>query len=862
MIKRLQQTYQKHATLLKFAFIFSVLIFVVRILTKEARQIDWGKVSDTLTDLPVSGVFLLVILGIVAVSPMLIYDYSITKLLPGKYRANYVIRSGWIVNSLTNLAGAGGFLGASLRAYFYKEHASTKQIIAAISKIALFLVAGLSLNCWVALAVLLWVPNAMFFEHYWMWLVGGGLYFPLLFIITKLKQTKFFADLTAIRQFELILGSGLEWTAAAGFFLLIGYTLGIRNEFCIIYMLYVIASVIGVVSMLPGGLGSFDVLMLLELVKLGVPKSTAVAWLLLFRLFYYLIPFVIGILLLIFEAGGQINERLYGIPKLAFQKITHGLIVLLLILLGGLLLLQATLPMFSFSGRLATLLSPFSVFFLNQAFNIVFAFALLGAARGFAAKQHSAYIPTILVLIVVLLNAIFFVQTPGTAMIVAIALVLVVCCRRELVRQNMRYSPAKVLRDWAAYGGIFLLYIIVGVVNSPNYMRKHTVPSFMLFPAQNVWLMGVIGMMLAFGVLVLFAHHYTRNYDPFVAAVFDEKRVAAVIDEFGGTTASHLAFVRDKQLFFYQENGKDKLFFMYKPSGDKLVIMGEPVGDKNCWRPALEELMYQADLYGYTPVFYEVNERFTLFLHEFGFDFLKSGEEGYVNLADFTIKGRKMRGPRALMNKCEREGYTFEMLQPPFDEATFAQLRAVSDEWLNGESEKAFSLGYFDEYYLNQAPIAVVKDKSGKIIAFANLMPQGSGKKLLSIDLMRYSNDAPSGIMDKIFVDLFNYGKEHGYQEFNLGMAPLANVGRSNHAFFEERIERLIFEYGTKMYGFAGLRSYKEKYVSYWIPKYTAYHKHSSLALTMLQVTMLVNAKVDAKVGLFERVWLWMSPNK
>ncbi len=72
------------------------------------------------------------------------------------------------------------------------------------------------------------------------------------------------------------------------------------------------------------------------------------------------------------------------------------------------------------------------------------------------------------------------------------------------------------------------------------------------------------------------------------------------------------------------------------------------------------------------------------------------------------------------MNKLEREGYTFEIIEPPFNHETWTTLRAVSDEWLDGREEKGFSLGFFDTYYLEQAPIAIAKTE-----------------KVLSLDLLR-----------------------------------------------------------------------------------------------------------------------------
>lgn len=65
------------------------------------------------------------------------------------------------------------------------------------------------------------------------------------------------------------------------------------------------------------------------------------------------------------------------------------------------------------------------------------------------------------------------------------------------------------------------------------------------------------------------------------------------------------------------------------------------------------------------------------------------------------------------------------------------EMKAVSDIWLNGRKEKGFSLGFFDEAYLQQAPIAIVESKEGEIVAFANIMPT-QNKRVATIDLMRY----------------------------------------------------------------------------------------------------------------------------
>ena len=144
--------------------------------------------------------------------------------------------------------------------------------------------------------------------------------------------------------------------------------------------------------------------------------------------------------------------------------------------------------------------------------------------------------------------------------------------------------------------------------------------------------------------------------------------------------------------------------------------------------------------------------------HDFGYNFFKLGEEAVVDLNTFTITGKTRAGMRATFNRFEREGYTFSIHQPPFSNELFEELRKVSDAWLGGKRKVSHSDTLMREY-ISRAPIATLSDADGKIIAFTTFMPvyqDGS----LSVDLMRYYPDAPSGIMDAIFIHLFQWAKK------------------------------------------------------------------------------------------------------
>lgn len=843
---------EKRWSLIKGLFVFSVLWFVAFEVGRIFKGISWEQVKINLSSQSFGNIVLMIIAGFVAVLPMLVYDFVIVSFLPGQYSLREILRNGWITNTFTNIAGFGGFLGATLRANFYGKNASKKQVVFALSKIALFLLSGLSLFCIVSLIMIFGFGYDHRFDQYSIWLIGGALYFPGLIIFTRMTDSDFFKDLSWKKELILILGSVFEWGSAAGMFLLIGTLMGVQVNLGEVMVLYFIASIIGVISLVPGGLGSFDVFMLIGLLNLGVVNGEGVAWLLFFRMFYYILPFFVGIFLFVRDAGKRLNQFLDGIPKSIIQKVAHGLLTLFLYVSGGLILLESTVPNFAFGNSVFVKLYPYTFFFLNQLSSVIFAFLLIGVARGIEAKIKKAYWPTICVLLIGIINTLWRSFSLATAIFLIFVTLIVAISRKELYRENLTYSFNRITADVIIFIVVFGLYATVGIMNSPQHLMRHEVPIALLFPSERIWFSGFLGMVIAAIILIIIFRYFTANKSLFSNVTFPEAKIKEVVEKYGGNETSHLAYLKDKQFYFFQKNEENQLFFMYKKKADKIIVMGEPVGNREYLREAVTKLMTDADVQGYQLVFYEIGNELTLLLHDLGFDFLKTGEEGFVELSSFTLAGKKQRAQRALMNKFERENYSFSFEMPPFSKKKLAEFKEISDEWLDGQVEKGFSLGFFDEYYLNQAPIAVIRDSEGNAVAFASMMPTG-GKRVLSIDLMRHKKNAPSGIMDKIFISLFEYGREEQYEYFNLGMAPLSNVGRSSYSFIEERAAHLIYEYGYRIYGFQGLRAYKEKYVTDWYPKYTAYRRRSSVMVTMAEVASVVNQPPKGRKSLFAR---------
>jgi phosphatidylglycerol lysyltransferase len=188
-----------------------------------------------------------------------------------------------------------------------------------------------------------------------------------------------------------------------------------------------------------------------------------------------------------------------------------------------------------------------------------------------------------------------------------------------------------------------------------------------------------------------------------------------------------------------------------------------------------------------------------------------------------------------------KDGGAFRVIEPTaLTPSLMAELRTVSSEWLadRATAEKGFSLGFFDEAYLARFPMALI-ERNGRVEAFANVWP-GAGRRELSVDLMRHRPSAPPGIMDALFVQVMTWGREQGYEFFNLGVAPLSGIEESPVAPLWSKVGRFVYGHGETFYNFKGLRAYKEKFHPEWEPRYLAYPGGLALPRILADVSALI----------------------
>ncbi|MGE7672340.1 bifunctional lysylphosphatidylglycerol flippase/synthetase MprF [Lysinibacillus sp. NPDC094403] len=826
---------------LKILFPIALLAIAIYEILQTISGMDVQLLRKEVNELQIWELLFILFITFCAITPMIFYDVILVKILGIKINNRILLNHSFIVNTFSNLIGFGGLVGVFLRNYFYSKYKEDKEdLLKSIASVTLFYLTGISLLAWI-MYLFFW-DFPLLKEVRWLKIavILVSLYVPI-FIVMLIIRNKKAGSINPKISLQLITTSVTEWVAVFFVIWILTFILMIPIELSNLIPIFLIAACAGIVSMIPGGVGSFDLVFLWGTQSLGIADEKVLFLLILYRVGYFVLPFLVSALLFVKEYWNRWNESWEDLPNVIFQRLSHMLLTILVFFSGIVLLLSASVPGILSRLKIAQEFLSSPIMHVSHQMTVAAGFILLGLCRGIKYKVKRAYQLSLIVLTSSAVFSIFKGLDYEEAIFLLIVAGLLIASKKQFYRESNVLTWGIVLIDLAAVTIITVMYVLIGYVNLPT--SKIHIPAslqeYIITDYRDLFYSAVIGILIA---IVIFCIGYFIRGPKKMEKLLSreqEERIKNHLMSYKGTEYSHLIFLHDK---FVHWNKQGTVLFSYQIFADKIVVLGDPVGDEADFLSAIQEFLEVADKHGYTPVFYEINNKIFPSLHENGYSFFKLGEEAFVDLDEFTLAGKGMKGRRAVKNKFERENFTVEIVSPPFSKELMNELEEVSTKWLQGRAEKGFSLGFFDEHYLSTSNIAVLRGTEGAI-GFASIMPMYDNGEGISVDLMRFKPGAPSGTMDFIFLSLFEWAKAEGYRVFNMGMSPLSNVGKSRYSFLSEKIAAQIFLHGQHFYHFKGLKNFKLKYADFWEPKYIAYRKKSSLPFTMAQVTLLIGKK-------------------
>jgi len=301
----------------------------------------------------------------------------------------------------------------------------------------------------------------------------------------------------------------------------------------------------------------------------------------------------------------------------------------------------------------------------------------------------------------------------------------------------------------------------------------------------------------------------------------EHERVRHILEKYGRSSISFFALLPDKSYYF---SASGDAVLAYKVMGSTAVVMGDPIGDPAEFPEMIGAFLEQCDLDDWAPCFHQATPDYLEMYRSLGLKALKIGEEAVIDLEHFDLEGKDAKHLRNVLNRFTKEGFQARLLQPPFSDAVLRELREVSDEWLAqpGRRERTFTVGRFEDSYVRHSPVMAVYDPTGSVVGFANIipsyrLPEGN------FDLMRYRRDAPRNTVDFLFLSLASHFKEAGHSGMNLGLAPFSGLGGDGAMPVVQQAMKLLYEYGSYLFRYRGLREFKAKFHPRWEPRYLIY---------------------------------------
>ena len=280
---------------------------------KEITSLDFKKIYLLTLQLGNVKFFFVIFCGLLGITILCLYDYfvlkaiNLTKSMPS-FR---IFKISFMTNTLNMVLGFGGFIGAGLRYYMYKPYTKNgKTLVTAIGMILISMLSGISLlSIFVVLNVFpgqaLYANNKIFYYS----LILMSLFLPL-YLFFNLRKPRIRTD--RYLSVKLTVISFLEWVFAALIILMILYFYTgdlVADKELQIMGVIIVASIVGLLTMIPGGLGTFDTLVLIGLKNLGINPEIIGATIIIYRLSYYVVPFTIGCFMFLTEGIRMIKDK-------------------------------------------------------------------------------------------------------------------------------------------------------------------------------------------------------------------------------------------------------------------------------------------------------------------------------------------------------------------------------------------------------------------------------------------------------------------------------------------------------------------------------------------------------------------------
>ena len=334
----------------------------------------------------------------------------------------------------------------------------------------------------------------------------------------------------------------------------------------------------------------------------------------------------------------------------------------------------------------------------------------------------------------------------------------------------------------------------------------------------------------------------------------DELKLRALLCKQGGRDSlGYFALRRDKSVVW---SSSAKAAITYRVVSGVALVSGDPIGDPEAWPGAISAYQDLITQYAWTPAVMGCSEQGAMvFKRELDLSAIELGDEAIVEVNDFSLDGRAMRGVRQAVTRVSRAGYEVKVRRVrDIDPAEFTELLRVANAWRGAAVERGFSMALSrlgDP--ADQDCVVATAYLDGVLRGLLHFVPWGSDG--LSLDLMRRDRDAENGLNELLIVSLIQGCEGLGVTRVSLNFAVFRDAierGERIGAGPVLRAWRGVLIFASRWWQIESLYRFNVKFRPIWEPRFLSFPTTSALpriALAAMEAeAFLVRPRVMQRV--------------
>ena len=297
-----------------------------------------------------------------------------------------------------------------------------------------------------------------------------------------------------------------------------------------------------------------------------------------------------------------------------------------------------------------------------------------------------------------------------------------------------------------------------------------------------------------------------------------------------GDTLDPFALRHDKR-YILSADGRAAVAYRYV-NGTGLAS-GDPIGDPASFVDAFDRFLARCAQRGWRPaVIGARRDRLDLYTGA-GLRTRYLGDEAVIDVDQFTLDGRPMRGVRQAFNRTKNFGLTAEIhREGRLDPTLRRALVGISDRHLAGGRERGFSMA-LDGLLTGRdddSVIAVCRDTHGTPIAFQRYVPCKDGTGL-SLDTMRRDAVGPNGVNERLIVETVLWAREQHIGEVSLNFAAFKGLIEEDADLGPlEGAQAWLIKRLNPYFQIQSLLTFNAKFHPRWVSRYLVYRSIGDLA--------------------------------